>query len=64
MKAVEELSHQKTIFLIAHRLSTVKACDQIVVLEKGRIAGVGSYEELLAANRSFQKLAKTFDPVA
>jgi ATP-binding cassette, subfamily B, bacterial PglK len=64
MKAVEELSHQKTIFLIAHRLSTVKACDQIVVLEKGRIAGVGSYEELLAANLSFQKLAKTFAPVA
>ena len=63
MKAIEELSQQKTILLIAHRLSTVKACDQIVVLENGHIAGLGSYEELLATNRSFQKLANTFGPV-
>jgi ATP-binding cassette, subfamily B, bacterial PglK len=64
MAAIEELSKQKTILLIAHRLSTVRACNQIVVLEKGRIAGVGSYEQLLATNPSFQNLASTSDLVA
>ena len=45
MDAIETLSVQKTIVLIAHRLSTVKQCDQVVRVEKGMIRSIGRYEE-------------------
>ena len=57
MEAVEELSGQKTLIMIAHRLSTVEACDQIVVLQDGRIKGTGSYKELKATSALFRSLA-------
>lgn len=43
MEAVESLSHDLTIVIIAHRLSTVSTCDQIIRLENGRVAEVGTY---------------------
>ena len=58
MQAVRNLSHQKTIILIAHRLSTVRDCDCIYMLEKGRVAGSGSYAELSASNKQFQDMEK------
>jgi ABC-type multidrug transport system fused ATPase/permease subunit len=45
--ALERLMQGRTTFVIAHRLSTVQRADQIVVLEKGRIAEQGSHHELL-----------------
>lgn len=57
MNAVRTLGGQKTIILIAHRLSTVRECNQIVFLEQGRIIAQGTYEELLARNARFQLLA-------
>ena len=47
MSSIENLLNKKTIFMIAHRLSTVKKCDRIVLLEKGKIKAVGKYEELV-----------------
>jgi ATP-binding cassette subfamily C protein len=38
----------RTVVAIAHRLSTVKTCDQLIYLREGRVAGVGTYQELLA----------------
>ena len=46
---VEEIKHlkgQKTLIVIAHRLTTVKHCDRIYKLEKGRIVEYGSYDQL------------------
>ena len=57
MEAVHNLGHEITIILIAHRLSTVKACDTIFLLEKGELKGQGTFEELTRANQRFQAMA-------
>lgn len=54
MEAIDALSHELTIILVAHRLSTVQRADRIFLLEKGRLIAQGSYEELLKASSSFQ----------
>lgn len=48
MNAVSELTKEKTVIMIAHRLKTVRNADQIVVIDKGRIAEQGNHEELVA----------------
>ncbi|MCR4954236.1 MAG: ABC transporter ATP-binding protein/permease [Treponema sp.] len=48
MTAIEELTREKTVIMIAHRLKTVRNADQIVVIDKGRIAEQGKHEELVA----------------
>jgi ABC-type multidrug transport system fused ATPase/permease subunit len=57
MDAVHNLGHKKTIILIAHRLSTVRECDTICLLERGRVAGQGTYEDLVAHNDRFREMA-------
>jgi ATP-binding cassette, subfamily B, bacterial PglK len=57
MQAVNGLSGQKTIVLIAHRLSTVRECDTVVLLEEGRIRAQGTYAELAATSAGFQAMA-------
>ena len=55
MDAINNLNKDMTIILITHRLSTVKNCDQILLLEKGKIINRGTFEELIEFNKSFQK---------
>ncbi|WP_255120235.1 ABC transporter ATP-binding protein [Synechococcus sp. Cruz CV-v-12] len=57
MEAIEELDRGLTVILIAHRLSTVRNCDRIVVLEKGCISGIGRYEELVSSHSGFKAMA-------
>ncbi|MBS2034790.1 ABC transporter ATP-binding protein [bacterium] len=57
MDAVTSLGQTKTLILIAHRLTTLKDCNQIFVLEKGRVVDSGTYAELLERNETFQSFA-------
>ena len=57
MDAIEGLSRELTIIMIAHRLSTVRRCDTIVELEKGRLIAQGPYDELLMSSESFRRMA-------
>lgn len=57
--AVEELARSKTVVMIAHRLSTVRGCDQIYLLDKGAVVAQGTYDELLATNATFRAMART-----
>ena len=56
MEAVCTLGHQKTIILIAHRLSTVKECDRIFVIDSGVLVGEGGYSDLSEESLQFQKM--------
>jgi len=56
MESVNNLGHEITIILIAHRLSTVRQCDQIYLLEHGELKASGSYDELTANNQYFAML--------
>jgi ATP-binding cassette subfamily C protein len=56
-RAIEALQGQKTVIVIAHRLSTVRHCDRLFFLRKGRLAGCGSFAELLERNADFRALA-------
>jgi ATP-binding cassette, subfamily B, bacterial PglK len=57
MDAVRNLGHAKTIILIAHRLSTVRDCDVIFMLERGRVVARGRYDELLETSQQFRAMA-------
>ena len=58
MQAIAELTKKKTIIIIAHRITTLKECDVILVLEKGKIVAKGNYRELMQSSRQFKAMAK------
>ena len=59
MAALAQLRRDHTIILVAHRLSTVRDCDRIVFVVSGRIADVGSYDQLLQRSEGFRALARS-----
>jgi ATP-binding cassette subfamily C protein len=58
VKALEELKKDRTIIMIAHRLSTVKNCDKLYFLKEGRMENSGTYEALLSTCEEFRKMVK------
>lgn len=59
-RAVSALTKGKTLVVIAHRLSTVTDADNIVVVEKGCIAGQGRHRELLASCPLYARMWQTY----
>jgi ABC-type multidrug transport system fused ATPase/permease subunit len=59
MEAVHALGHRKTIIMIAHRLTTVRNCDRIFLLEQGRVVASGTYDELVAGNDTFRRMVNS-----
>ena len=58
-QALENLIHGRTTLAIAHRLSTLKRADRIVVLEEGRITGAGGHAELLESSPTYARFHQT-----
>ena len=57
--AIDRVSANRTLIVIAHRLSTVIDSDRIVVLDKGRVLGVGTHDELVTSVPLYRELAET-----
>jgi ATP-binding cassette, subfamily B, bacterial AbcA/BmrA len=56
-RALQNLMQNRTTFVIAHRLSTIVDADQIVFIEKGRITGTGTHEELFERHELYRQFA-------
>ena len=56
LKSFENLSKDKTLVMVAHRLKAIRFCDEIIVMENGRIAGIGSHDELIRTNEVYKNL--------
>ena len=57
VEALESLQGSHTLIVIAHRLSTVRNCDRLFMLEGGQLVAEGTYDELLATSVAFQQMA-------
>ena len=56
-EAIGHLSQSKTVIIVAHRLSTVKACSRLIFIREGAIAGEGTWDQLITENADFKKFA-------
>ena len=57
-EAIDAVAQNRTLVVIAHRLSTVVDSDQIIVLERGRVVGIGTHSELVKSTPLYAELAK------
>ena len=56
--AIENAMKGRTVVVVAHRLSTIRNANNIVVMNNGKIAGMGTHEELLENNKRYQDLIR------
>ena len=57
--AIEALTKEKTILMIAHRLKTVRHADNILVIDKGRIAQSGTHEQLMEQGGIYRRFVES-----
>lgn len=57
-KAIDKALHARTAFIVAHRLSTIRNADRIIVMEEGNMVEIGTYEELMALKGKFFELER------
>lgn len=57
INAIDRLKGERTIIMIAHRLTTVENCDKIYFMREGQVESVGTYQELMEVNEQFRALA-------
>ena len=55
-KAIKQQIQNRTVFLVSQRVSTIRNADQILVLDDGTLAGIGTHEELLRENEVYQEI--------
>ena len=55
-KAIEEILHDRTSFIVAHRLSTIRSADRILVIEKGKVIEMGNHDELMISKGHYWQL--------
>lgn len=58
-KALREETREATVLIVAQRVSTVIDADQIIVLDEGKVAGIGTHDELFANNAVYQEIVKS-----
>jgi ATP-binding cassette subfamily B protein len=58
-EAIDSVAKNRTLIVIAHRLSTVIDSDQIIVLEKGKVIGVGTHKQLVKTVPLYRELAQS-----
>jgi len=58
-KALKPISRDKTVLIVAQRISTIKAAEQIIVLDEGKIVGRGTHQELLRNSEVYQEIARS-----
>lgn len=56
--SIRNISKEYTILIIAHRLSTITFCNKIVVIDKGKVNGIGTHDELIKTNKIYKGLYK------
>lgn len=57
MEAIGRLRREKTVIIVAHRLTTVRGCDQIVLMEHGMVKAIGTFDELTDKSSRFRAIA-------
>ena len=55
-KAINNISSEYTMIIIAHRLSTIKNCNKIIVIDDGKVSGIGTHNELYKNNEIYNSL--------
>ena len=56
-RSIDDLHGQKTLVIVAHRLTTIRNCDRLILFKDGRIVASGRYSDLLATCADFQRMA-------
>ena len=56
-KALSKKTKNKTVIIVAQRINTILDADQIIVLEEGKVVGIGKHNELLDNNETYRQIA-------